>query len=276
MPNKQQYDRFDRRLKLHDLQVLMTVAQVGGMSKAARQLNTTQSAISRSIADLEQALGVRLLERSRSGVVPTNYGRVLLSCGTAVFDDLRQGIRTLEFLADPTVGEINVGGNEPQILGIIPAIINRMRRKFPKFVHNVTSINSLAQQYLSLRERRVDLILARIPQSLDDDIVAETLFLDRTFVVAGANNNKWARRRRIELSELADEPWCWPPIGSLPGTIFADSFRASGIKFPPAGLTTGSPQMHMKLLASGPFLAVLPESMMRFGNSFPSLKKFFL
>src|SRR6516164_8240999 len=81
-------DRIGRRMKLHDLHVLMVVVQVGSMGKAAALLNTGQSAISRSIAELEHAIGVRLLDRTRQGVEPTAYGRALLDGGAAVFDDL--------------------------------------------------------------------------------------------------------------------------------------------------------------------------------------------
>jgi DNA-binding MarR family transcriptional regulator len=64
-------DRTGLRLKLHDLHVLMTVVQAGSMSKAATHLNTTQPAVSRSIAVLERAVGVRLLERNSHGIEPT-------------------------------------------------------------------------------------------------------------------------------------------------------------------------------------------------------------
>ena len=57
-------DRAGLRLKLHDIHVLMTVVQAGSMSKAATLLNTTQPAVSRSIAGLERTIGVRLLERT--------------------------------------------------------------------------------------------------------------------------------------------------------------------------------------------------------------------
>src|SRR5690242_21104091 len=105
-------DRIGRRMKLHDLHVLMSVVQAGSMGKAASLLNTTQSAISRSITELEHAVGVRLLDRSRQGVEPTESGRALLDGGVAVFDDLRQAVKKIEFLADPAVGQIVVGGNE--------------------------------------------------------------------------------------------------------------------------------------------------------------------
>src|SRR5215467_7293764 len=109
--NMQLSDRIGRRLKLHDLHVLMTVVQAGSMSKAAQVLNTTQPAISRSIAELEQAIGVRLLDRGRHGAEPTEYGRALLDGGAAMFDDLRQAVKNIEFLANPTVGEIRIVGH---------------------------------------------------------------------------------------------------------------------------------------------------------------------
>src|SRR5512147_985909 len=92
-------DRIGSRLKLQDLHVLMTVVQAGSMGKAALILNTTQPNVSRAIGDLEYALGVRLLDRHQRGVEPTECGRALLSCGAAVFDDLRQGVKHIEFLA---------------------------------------------------------------------------------------------------------------------------------------------------------------------------------
>src|SRR5215213_6657476 len=104
-------DRIGRRMKLQDLHVLMTVVQAGSMGKAAQRLNITQPAISRSIAELEHAFGVRLLDRHRQGVEPTEYGRALLDCGAAVFDDLRQGVKNIEFLADPTAGEVRIGSS---------------------------------------------------------------------------------------------------------------------------------------------------------------------
>src|SRR5215218_1163973 len=109
----QMSDRIGRRMKLHDLHVLMTVVQAGSMGKAAQRLNTTQPNVSRSVADLEHAFGVRLLDRHRQGVEPTEFGRALLDCGTAVFDDLRQGVKKIEFLADPAEGELSVAGNLP-------------------------------------------------------------------------------------------------------------------------------------------------------------------
>jgi len=262
-------DRIGRRMKLHDLHVLMAVVQAGGMGKAARRLNTSQSAISRSIAELEHAFGVCLLDRSRRGVEPTQCGRALLSCGAAVFDELRQGVKSIEFMTDPTAGEVRVAGNEHIIAGLIATVFGRLHRQHPGIAIDVTSV--VPEQYRELRERRVDLILGRIGGSVEEDIHREVLFHDRTLVVA-APNNRWSRRREIELPELADEPWVLPPAGSPADMLTADVFRACGLRFPPRGFARGSVHLLCALVATGPFLGVFPRSLLHFGANLPPLK----
>src|SRR5258708_24305411 len=114
--------RMGRRMKLQDLHVLMTVVQSGSMGKAAQGLGISQPAISRSIGELEHALGVRLLDRHRSGIEPTEYGRALFECGVAVFDDLRQGVKNIEFLADPTAGEVRIGCNPSMAASLVSSV----------------------------------------------------------------------------------------------------------------------------------------------------------
>ena len=137
-------DRIGRRMKLQDLHVLMTVLQAGSMGKAAQRLNTTQPSVSRSIADLEHAFGVRLLDRHRQGVAPTKFGRALLDCGVAVFDDLRQGVKNIEFLADPTAGEVRIGSIPPLAASFVSAVADRLSRRHPRIVFHVLSTHTEA------------------------------------------------------------------------------------------------------------------------------------
>src|SRR4029079_17268360 len=160
-------DRIGRRMKLHDLHVLMAVVQAGSMSKAAQVLNTTQPAISRSIADLEQTIGVRLLDRGRHGAKPTEYGRALLDGGIAMFDDLRQAVRNIEFLADPTVGEVRVVASDPIMVGVLPEVLDRLGGKYPGISVHVTPTISVAQQHRDLRERRFDLFFGRLTPAIE-------------------------------------------------------------------------------------------------------------
>src|SRR4029453_2363625 len=117
-------DRVLRRLKLSDLRLFHTVAQRGGMAKAAAHLNISQSAVSKAIAALERTLGVRLLDRNPHGVELTAYGRALLKGGVAVFDELKQSMQQIAFLADPTAGELRIGCTEVGAVALVPAVVN--------------------------------------------------------------------------------------------------------------------------------------------------------
>jgi len=262
--------RIKRRLKLRELDILMAVVQMGGMRRAADHLHISQPAVSRAIADLERTLGVTLLDRGPQGVEPTVYGRALLDCGVAVFDDLRQGVRSIEFLADPTVGEVRIGSNESLIAGLLPAAFGRLRRQHPGIAIHVTPVAVTSQQRDALRERRMDIIVGRITPSMEEDVAADVLFYERMFVVAGLQS-KWARRRKIELAELADEPWSLPSPDTLIGSLIAEAFRASGMRFPPRGAAMGTLHLFTVLLEKEPFLAIVPGSLLQFGAP-PPLK----
>jgi DNA-binding transcriptional LysR family regulator len=264
-------DRIGRRMKLHDLHVLMSVVQAGSMGRAASVLNTTQSAISRSITELEHAVGVRLLDRSRQGVEPTEYGRALLDGGAAVFDDLRQAVKNIEFLADPTTGHVTIAGSESTTAALLPAVFGGLRRRHPGLSMHVVPAISVAQQYRELRERRADLVIGRLPSSVDTDIEAEVLYHERLVVVAGPGS-KWLRHRKIALPDLANEPWLLPPPDTLVASLVADGFRSHAMEFPPKGAATGAIHLLFALLASGPFLLAMSGSLLQLGTHLPPLK----
>lgn len=80
---------------------------------------------------------------------------------------------------------------------------------------------------------------------------------------------KWARRRKVDLAELVNEPWSLPPLDSLIGTLVADAFRARGMKFPPVGAACGAASFLCAYLPRGPFLGTMPASLLRFGAIIP-------
>jgi len=264
-------DRIGRRMKLHDIHVFMAVVQVGSMGKAAALLNTTQSAISRSIADLEGTVGVRLLDRSPLGVAPTQYGRALLKRSTVVFDELKQSVMDIEYLSDPGAGELCVGSGAPHLQGMIFAILDRLSRQYPRGVFQVAVAGTL-ELHDALRERRIELAFTRMAQPTPpEDMDQDVLFEDPHVVVVGVEN-PWARRRKIKLAELVNEPWTWVSPGSLVDSIVVDAFRANGLKPPRPAICVDDPNVRIKLAVTGRFLAVVPASTQRFHDKRASIK----
>jgi DNA-binding transcriptional LysR family regulator len=260
MVNKIDWEnRIGRRLKLRDLHVYFAVVQCGSMAKAAAQLGVSQPTVSEAIADLEHTFGVRLLDRIPRGIEPTMYGSALLRRGIAAFDELKQSTRDIEFLADPTVGELRIGCAESIAAAVLPAIIERFGQGYPRVVVHVDDVPSTALELL--RERKHDLIVARTTRPLgdDEDLNVEILFNDQ-LVVATDSRNRWARRRKIDLADLVDEPWILSPPGTWAYARLAEAFRELGLDMPKASLVTLSVHLRNHLLAGGRFISAFPRS----------------
>ena len=256
--------RIGQRIRLRDLHVLLAVDQSGSMAKAATVLGITQSAISQMVADLEHTLGVRLLDRSTRGVEATVYGRTLLKYGKAAFDDLRQGIQEIQFIADPEVGEIRIGAPESVSSAILPAIIRRFSQEYPRAQLDVDTTDITAA-IPKLRDRSLDIVMAlggiaREDISLAKDLKVEKLFNDELVVVADVNS-PWARRRKVDLTDLVDAPWILAPSG-FSNVVLADAFRTRGLDLPKVQLKTFSIHIRANLIAGSPFVTTLPRSVL--------------
>ena len=258
--------RIMRRLRLRDLDTLMAVADCGSMAKAAAELSISQPAISKSIADMEHTLGIRLFDRNAQGVEPTLYGRALLKWSTVVFDDLRQGMGEIDLLSDPGAGEVRIGASEPMLGGFMPKVIDSLARRYPRISINVVPVSEWTAQVQALRERTIDAQVGRVPQPLtEDDLHSERLFNERAYIVA-APTHPMSRRRKLELADLVDQQWSLPPTASnVAGKMFAAIFRAQGLEPPKKTITTPAIQVHCGLLATGRYLAIFPGSLLQFG-----------
>jgi DNA-binding transcriptional LysR family regulator len=262
-------DRLGRRIKLRDLHILLAVAKSGSMGKAATDLAISQPSISKAIADVEHVVGLRLFDRGPRGIEPTIYGRALLRCGTAVFDELRQGVKELDFLTNPAGGDLRFGCTETMAAGFVSAVTDRVSRQHPRVAFHLTPGDSITLVNRELRERTIDFAVGPIFRlKLDQGIDAEILFDDHFVVMAGAES-KWVRRRKVQLSELINEPWILPPSDSVPGTSIAQSFHGAGFEPPAARMISFSLPLHYHLLATARFLTMLPISMLRFGKHLP-------
>src|SRR3954465_5298069 len=148
-------DRIGRRLKLRDVHILLATVQCGSMAKAAQQLAISHPVISKTIADLERTVGVRLLDRSRQGVVPPLYGRAVLQHGLAAFDELRQCVKEIEYLTDPEIGEVRIGSIPPLAATFVSAVIERLWQRHRKYQFQVRS-GLVEALHRDLVERHID------------------------------------------------------------------------------------------------------------------------
>ena len=234
------------------------------MTKAALKLGISQPNVSEVIADLEHTLGARLFDRRPRGVEPTLYGQALLKHTRAVFDELRQGVREIEFLSDPAVGEVRIGCPPAAMATFLPHLIREFSVTYPKVVLRVSELLAVAS-YSVLRERTNDLHLEWCvpPFSRDDagsDVNIEHLFDDHLVIVAGLHS-RWSRRRKIDLAELHAESWMLGTPNTANYMHIAEAFRAKGLAMPKIALETLSVPLRIHLLVSGRFIGAMPRSL---------------
>jgi DNA-binding transcriptional LysR family regulator len=270
-------NRISRRLRFRDLQVLFAVVQCGSMAKAAHELGVTQPAVSEVVAGLEHAFGVRLFDRSPHGVEPTVYGRALLKRGVAAFDELRQSIRDIESLVDPTKGEVRIGCVDSLAGGLLAPFVQKFCRRYPGVVITIEPVQLPTLELPELHARKVDVVVSRLskPQADDpfgDDLDVEILFEDEAIVAAGADS-RWARRRKITMEDLRDASWVGTSRDTLTRTLLDRAHQNANLPPPAMRVTTYSVQLRSHLLATGDFLAAIPKSMLKLNDECRKLKQ---
>jgi DNA-binding transcriptional LysR family regulator len=264
-------DRIGRRIKLRDLHLLQAVVQAGSMTKAANQLAISVPVVSKAISDLEHSVGVQLLDREPQGVAPTAYGRALLHRSAIAFEELRQGIKDIEFLADPTVGEVRIGSTVTLAASFISAVIDRLSRRYPRISFRVVAEGT--EMLRELSERSVDLLIYRQFTPFADERVAFEYLFESPYVVAAGANSPWLKRRRITLAELKDAPWALPPPEGRFGSYVVKVFRAAGLDFPPAAVVASALEMRANLLKTGRYLAIFPDFWLKLPEPHPFIRK---
>jgi DNA-binding transcriptional LysR family regulator len=270
-------DYVGRRLRLRDLRVFFAVVQAGSLSKAAEHLHVSHPAVSQVISDLEHTIGIKLFDRSSRGVEPTIYARALLARGRNAFDELKQGLKDIEFLTDPASGELTIGYSQSIADTLLPQIMDIFSDKHPRVVVHADIVPTPTLRFPGLRDRSYDLILTRIPSPIpNDEMVAdldlEVLFRD-PWVIVARKDRRWARRNKIALTELVDHVWLLPPHGSASHAVIAQAFKAQGLRMPAAIMMTHSMDLRAKLSSRGRFVTAVPQSVLRYGDDRDALQE---
>ena len=266
MPPRADLDKhLGRRLKLREIEAFAAVAARGSMARAAVDLGITQPAVSEMMANLERALGVRLLDRNPRGVTPTIYGDVLMRGGRAAIDELRQCIKQMQALADPGAGEVKVGCPET-VATLLPPVIQQISRTHPRVLVHVFDLVAPTLDLPQLRDRSLDLALVRYDGStrhpLAQDLELDVLFHDELVVVAG-EKSRWVRDPHIDIPKLSEARWLLPPLTTSNSRTVFEAFRERGLSAPQITTATFSLHLRTSMLADGACVTVLPRTVVQ-------------
>lgn len=185
---------------LNDLQALRSVAALGSFRRAAEALHLSQPAFSRRIDKLEDALGVRLLERSSRRVALTAIGRDFERTVRQLLDELDQALLGIRGVASSRMGEVTIACVPSTVCHFLSQVIARYHERYPKI--RVKVFDASANQVLSAVARSEADFGINFVGGQEPDIEFKPL-LEERFVLACRRDHPLAQKRRVTWAELA-------------------------------------------------------------------------
>ncbi|MET7987513.1 MULTISPECIES: LysR family transcriptional regulator [unclassified Streptomyces] len=249
-------------MTLVGLRVLREVAERGTFTAAADALGYTQSAVSRQMAALEQATGVRLFDRHAGGVRLTGSGRALLRNAVVALDALEAADRELRGAEEVERGRVRLGFFPTAGAVIVPQALATLRHEHPR-LQVTTREGTTPSLVRALRAGTLDLALLssrpphRSPDTDDPPLSVEPL-LEVHLAVAVPEGSPFAERGSVSVEEIAREPWIaspgtanepllgvWPGLPGRPTVrhVARDWLTKLHLVAAGAGITTATPTL---------------------------------
>jgi len=245
-------------MELRHLKYFVAVAEEAHFGRAARRLFIYQPPLSRQIRDLEEEVGVVLLERGRDGVRLTDAGRQFLEGARQTLVQAERTVALAKNAAEGKSGFLSIGYIPTGDLGVIPKVLLPFRKRYPRIELELRSL-AVTPQIEELRRERIHLGFLRLPVHAPDLRIEHVH--SESLLVALQEGHPLSRRSRVSLSQLASEDFLVFPRRLAP-TYYDEIisfFRKAGFS-PKIGHEVESLQTQLALVSAGLGFALLPAS----------------
>jgi DNA-binding transcriptional LysR family regulator len=247
---------FAAMLESRRLKHFLTVFELGSIGQAADKLLLTQPALSKSIRQLEDELGVRLFDRTTLGVVPTTFGKALALHAKAIEAQVRQAEAQIASLRGDAKGRVCIGIGPSIAPALMPLATISLHRLQPGIELVVTE--GLVDELIpALRRGEVDVAVGSWPRLADTAFATEILLTDAIHVVARADHP--LAGREVPLAELLQHPWALPPATQRWRQQFDELFFSEGLSPPKPSVTSNSASYLKGVIRRGDYLSFLPR-----------------
>jgi molybdate transport repressor ModE-like protein len=245
-------------LDVRRMKVLREVARHGSFSAAAEALSYTQSAVSQQIAALEKETGAKLLERGPRGVRLTDAGRALVDHSDAIFARLAAAEAELEDITGLRAGRLRLASFSSAGATLAPLAALRFRERHPGIRMSLMEANE-EESIPLLRAGELELALICDPNVLSEpafEAIERMHLLDDVMYAVLPRDHRLAKRRRLRLTDLANEPWINP--GPTCAPFIEDQCRRKGFE-PEVAFSSDQYTTIQGFVAAGVGIALIPE-----------------
>lgn len=238
------------RLRLRQLQMLLSLAQTGNMSQSAQQLHTAQPALSKWLKELEDDLGMVLFERHARGLRPTPQGEALIAHARRIEAHLDSARDDMQALRDGGSGMVVVGTSGASASDVVPMAVLRLLEWLPRAQIRLaeSTMNVLMQQ---LAHGELDVVVGRsAPELHDAHIHAETLYMEPIHLVARPQHPllQRAEGEAPGWRDLMAYRWLVWPRGTPIRNALEGALAAAGHALPPGSVESNSVTINLTLL----------------------------
>lgn len=218
--------KLDPRIKMRHLQTFVEVSQLRSVGRAAQSLNVSQPAISKTLAELEEILGARLMVRNRGGAVPTPVGQMFLSYANASLSALRQGVAGVaESLVSAPV-RLSIGALPSVAARLVPDAVIEFRKAAPEATLAMVSAPN-SHLLAELAAGALDLVIGRLGQpGAMTGYSFSQLYLERISLVVRPGH---PLAGNTDPAAIADYPLLFPDENAAVRSIAEQFFVARGI-----------------------------------------------
>lgn len=243
-------------MKFHNLQGFITVARMGGVRPAARELGLSQPALTKSIRLLERELGMPLFDRTARGAVLNAFGRSFLVRAQHAANELKRGEDELHQMAGGAGGNVALAISGLPCLQLLPGALRVFRRRFPQATVRIVE-GVYAVMLPELRANALDFALVPQPtRPLGSEFVVEPLFQDRCVVVGRKGH---PLRGAKSLAELLDAEWVVTGEAGPQSIEFDAAFLSNGLRVPQANYQCESLIALLSIISNSDLLVFLPQ-----------------
>ena len=184
----------------------VSVAEHASFRRAASSLRISQPALTKSIQSLEAELGVKLFERRRDGVIPTDFGTLVLEHAHDMFQSESEFLRRINLLAGLETGSLNVAlGPLPNAMSAYPAA-GALLSKHPNLRISFQA-TAWREVTLAVRDKKVDLGIAELSGAVSDDSLQTEMVGQHRAHFCCRAAHPILRKRAIKLKDLFEYPW---------------------------------------------------------------------
>jgi DNA-binding transcriptional LysR family regulator len=246
-----------RKFRLRHVELIAELHDCGSILKAARRLSLTQPTVTKALRDVESTLGVRLFERSNRGLEPTAYGEIFARHAKIVLAQLRHAAEELESLRAGYSGKVTVGTLLAASASILPDAIAMLKKQRPAVAISVV-VGTYDILMPSLLVGDLDMVLGRLPEEGRSRALVYEEFYAEPICVVARRGHPLARKRRLTLRELANEPWLLPLPQTALRRQIERAFVEAGAPLPRNVIESVSILTNRALLRKSDCIGVMP------------------